>query len=494
VRLVAVGRTLALLLASASLSACGREIRESGHPACRAIERAEDAGGWNVVLVVAGGLRRDRVGAYGGPARTPAFDAFAARELLFERARSQAPWSKPSVATLFTSLHPSQHGVASHPFPQQSFAHQTFSAPVGRADVLAPELATLAELLRGAGWRTAAFVANPWLDRRFGFDQGFEHYDDSAARWGQPGGEIARAALRWLARLGPDERFFLYVHTVDSQRPYGLLDWNEVLARADELAADPRPLPPGARAVFQSLRFAQHYARPGALRPSLALLEMAYDSGVESFDAALGELLDGLRASPAWERSAVLVTSDHGEPLFEHGHANRGAGLFESELAIPLAARLPGTSARAGRIDCAVGLVDVMPTLCAVLGVACPEPVFGRSFVAVAGAPAEDGERFGVAEGAIGHPRNRALIGRRYKLVHEPDGAQRPRATDMPWELYDLVADPGETHDLLGDDFIPSRIEHLHRRMADELERAVPGYAPPAAAEAPAAGGKEADS
>ena len=142
----------------------------------------------SLVLIVNDAMRPDRLGAYGGPARTPAFDAFARTNLRFDRAYAQSPWTKPSVATLFTSLYPSQHGALLHSEVQHANRNgEPLSDPVLRTDVLSAEQTTLAEVLRDAGFRTAAFVGNPWLERRFGFEQGFELYDDSFATWDVPG-------------------------------------------------------------------------------------------------------------------------------------------------------------------------------------------------------------------------------------------------------------------------------------------------------------------
>src|SRR5262249_55327577 len=161
---------------------CG-DLRSTGAPK-----------GANLLLVVNDATRRDRMGAYGGPARTPAFDAFASKNLLFEQAFTHAPWTSPSVSTLFTSLYPSQHGVLSNPKARQRLA-PNLSEPLPRIDVLAPGLTTLAEVLRGSGYRTAAFVGNPWLQSRFGFDQGFELYDDTFASWEVKGEVVVKAAL-----------------------------------------------------------------------------------------------------------------------------------------------------------------------------------------------------------------------------------------------------------------------------------------------------------
>ena len=113
---------------------------------------------------------------------------------------------------------------------------------VRRTDVLSEKFTTLADVFRASGYRTAAFVSNPWLDERFGFGQGFEIYDDSFARFEAHGRSVNRAALDWLAQLSPDERFFLYVHYVDTHQPYPLLSWAKTQTREKDLEPDLRPL------------------------------------------------------------------------------------------------------------------------------------------------------------------------------------------------------------------------------------------------------------
>lgn len=428
-----------------------------------------------VVLVVDDTLRRDRLGAYGGPAETPRFDAFAADAWLFEEAWSQAPWTKPSVATLFTALYPSQHGVLSHPLAPDPAVGKEGQG--GReSDALPEGLVTLAEVFREAGYRTGAFVANPWMERRFGFAQGFEVYDDSSARWGRGGEAVNRAAADWLDGLPADAPFLLYVHYIDTHRPYPALRWEEVVAGGEELLRDARPLPPAARReIREQVRF-EAGAPPAAelVEPTRALLERAYDRGVERFDALLGALLDGLAARGLGERAVVVVTSDHGEALFERGWGNHGRGLFEEEIAVPLAVRVPGEGS--GRVRCPVGLLDLMPSLCGLLWLPCPEGLAGRSFLAGEGAEDAPG-RYLVAEGVAGKPGNRAVRSRTLKLLHQPDGA--PLDGPSPggegsdaFSLYDLERDPAERRDLLEDGGEPAR--RWRAALEAGLERAVP--------------------
>ena len=224
-RLSSLALALALALAGALTllaGGCGKEpaVPELlGEPACRelVVDRARAAR--NVILVLNDAMRRDALGIYGGAAKTPHFDEFAREHLVFDHAVSQAPWTKPSIATLFTSLYPSQHRVESHPFLRAGSRGSSDGAI--EADVLAPSLVTLAEVLRESGMRTGAVIGNPWMVRDFGFYQGFDVYDDSFGRWHTSGNELVDAGLEWIESLDEDERFFLYLHTVDSHRPYG---------------------------------------------------------------------------------------------------------------------------------------------------------------------------------------------------------------------------------------------------------------------------------
>ncbi len=437
-----------LLLGAASLVALGCAEAETAIPiaarACNTLSLGSVPADASFVLIVNDTMRRDRAGIYGGAARTPHFDALAREGLVFSRALSPAPWTKPSIASLFTSLYPSQHGVASDPELRSEFG--AFRPDdVTRADVLPAELVTLAERLQAAGLRTGALVANPWMRRPFGFDQGFEHYDDSFSSWDAPGSEVNRAALAWLDQLEDGERFFLYLHYLDSHRPYGRLTREELSIAA--LPGDTRQLSEDGEGHFRrliALTDGTPVVEAGAL-PSVALLERAYDRGVENFDAALGSLLDGLARHPAWPRTGVIVTSDHGEALYERGYGNHGASLFDDEIAVPLVARLPGVVPEKGRVDCLVSLVDLMPSLCAYLGVECRGDLQGWSLFG--GPPSR--RRFLVSEGVMTRPRNRAVRGERWKLLYEPDGRRDGLEQASPWSLYDVEADPAEQRDRL---------------------------------------------
>ncbi len=468
------GRSSTLLAPLVSLllvlPACTKGPAPAGAPSCAGLDWSGPRPGTNLLLIVNDTMRRDRVSAYGGPARTPAFDSFARENILFMRAFTQAPWTKPSMATLFTSLYPSQHGVLLHPQDARRFG-ETPNPQQGRLDVLTEEFTTLAEVLRDAGYRTAAIVSNPWMERRFGFAQGFELYDDSLAAWDAPGEEVTRRGLEWLESIAADEPFFLYLHYMDSHRPYALLNRWDIVDAANRLFDESvRPDPSIARLIADLVWLEEGMpAADAGIDPSVALLQLAYDHGIEAFDGALSVLLEQLRRHAAFDRTAVIVTSDHGESLYDRGFGNHGDGLYDDEVAIPLAARLPGVAARGDAINCPVGLIDLEPTLCTLLDVECPSPVFGRSLLTARRGSARPGDGYLVIEGVRDRPENRAVRGERYKLLWQP----LPAPDGEAHMLFDIAVDPRETRNLLTRDRRTAETERIVQRLVSAAREVV---------------------
>jgi choline-sulfatase len=201
----------------------------------------------------------------------------------------------------------------------------------------------------------------------------------------------------------------------------------------------------------------------------------AYDRGVEVFDRELGIFLDGFENHPTFEDSAMIVTSDHGEALFERDFGSHGNSLFDEETAIPFAARLPPISG--GKVvDCTVGLVDVMPTLCTYLGIECPKPVFGRSLVALEGArPVERTGRYTVSEGVMNRPRLRSIRNRNFKLIWEAESENSEKPLFR--FLVDLRADPNEQKNLVSRAYREDNMKHARRILVRAVSGAVPEYA-----------------
>jgi arylsulfatase A-like enzyme/cytochrome c-type biogenesis protein CcmH/NrfG len=363
-------------------------------PGCRTASPKPSAGRPNVLLVTIDTLRADRVGCYGhASASTPVLDALAARGVRFETAVAHVPLTGPSHASILTGLGPLGHGFREN-----------------AGFVLPPQVKSGADDFRQAGYRTAAFVSAFPLDRRFGFDRGFEAYDDHL-----PKGNDARrtpyverfadgttdAALRWLeAPAGQSgQPFFLWVHYYDPHAPYE---------------------PPG--------EFADRFRTA------------PYDGEVAFADQQLGRLLGALEAKGLLTRTLVVAMSDHGEGLGDHGEGTHGLFVYDSTLKVPFIVAGPGVAA--GRVASAVARgIDVLPTLLDLAGLAARADIEGRSLrPALEGREMDDAPAYAeslYAEREFGWAPLFAWRTARHKMIEAP----RP-------ELYDLRNDPGEANDL----------------------------------------------
>lgn len=346
----------------------------------------------HVLVISMDTTRRDRLGFHGGSAKTPSLDELASGGALFESAYTSAPITLPAHATLFTGEFPARHGVRDNAI-----------------FLLGEEAITLAELLHGAGFRTAAVVSAFVLDAQFGLDQGFEFYDDRFQTG--PGGTLGLdertadattdAALRWLGER-PEGRFFLFVHYFDPHHPY----------RAPE-------------------SFAGEGVHP-------------YDAEIAFMDREIGRLIAGLKAAELLERTLVVITADHGESLGEHGEETHGVFVYQSTMTVPLVFRGPRVTSGA-RLAGDVSLADVAPTILELLALPIPESVQGRSLASAltggaALAPLPVQLESWLGRYSFGWSPLSALVDAGHKYVTAPEP-----------ELYDLAADPREQHNLLLD-------------------------------------------
>ncbi len=277
----------------------------------------------SVVLVVLDTVGSNHCSAYGYPKRTtPRLTALAAEGLLFEQARTVAPWTLPSHASLFTGLAPSQHGC--------TFEHRWL---LGRFE-------TMAERLASAGRETFGVTTNANASSLYHLDQGFETFVETWSRRADHRGlddsGIANAEIRaWLERRDDRTPFFLFVNYADAHLPYappppfdtqfGVAD-----ERAHGLAAQGD--------LLQKTLLGQERVT-SADTPGLSAL---YDGEIRAADARLGELLDLLDRFDLAEDTLVIVTSDHGEQLGEQGLVDHQLSLAESLLRVPLVVRFPG--------------------------------------------------------------------------------------------------------------------------------------------------------
>jgi arylsulfatase A-like enzyme/tetratricopeptide (TPR) repeat protein len=375
----------------------------------------------HVLLVTIDTLRADAVSAYGNPAAsTPVLDALAARGARFTTAVANVPLTGPSHASILTGLIPVRHGVRDN-----------------GGFVLPDEVPVLTERFRDAGYRTAAFVSGYPLVRRFGFGRGFDTYDDSLPHGNDPrrAPYVERSAdrttdlvLRWLeapaaAPADGGTPWFLWVHYYDPHAPYE---------------------PPGDLAT----RFA---ARP-------------YYGEAAFVDRQLGRLLRRLDERGWSSRTLVLVTSDHGESLGEHGEDSHGIFVYDSTLRVPWIMAGPGIPA-GGMVDTVARLVDVAPTLLECAGIAGPGDVDGRSLCgASAGRPLRDEPTYAESLSSLLHMGWAPLHAwrtRQWKLIEAPR-----------LELYDLEKDPAEAHNLAGER--PDLVQQMRRPLQAAMSAPTP--------------------
>jgi arylsulfatase A-like enzyme len=405
---VALRQGLTTLLAGSALIGCGGDSRDEPLEPAR-----------NIVLIVVDTLRRDRLGVHGAERpTTPALDRLAAESVRFDRAYATAPWTKPSVASMLTGLHPVATGM------------QTVGSK------LPDDALTLAEILRDRGWSAVAIVSNFVLTRKNGFAQGFERFDQRQARSYNHVSTpmVTEQALDALDRLRERERpFFLFVHYFDPHYnyvPYDAVDF----APASEGRLD------GTQPILRLRGLG-----PTLSEAELAWLNAVYDEDVRRTDDGIGRLLQHLDVTGLADDTLVVVTADHGEELLERGWLGHTRTLYEELIHVPLLVRHPGAQPRIVREP--VSLVSLAPTLVELVGIA-PEgfDFYGASLAgAIAGHAPRSATVYAEVdfETPTANPKNarkQALIGARHKLIRD----ERSGAI----ELYDLERDPQERQNL----------------------------------------------
>ncbi|MBV9625049.1 MAG: sulfatase-like hydrolase/transferase [Acidobacteria bacterium] len=352
----------------------------------------------NVLLITIDTVRADHLGCYGyAKIQTATLDALAHDGIVFEHAIAQVPLTWPSHTAILTGTYPFQNGV-------QDFTGQPLDA----------RFRSLAQAFQKNGYATGAVVSAYVLDRLWGLARGFDFYDDAfspeAFREKDIGlvdrkaGESVAHAIRWLTKqrqaAGPDRHpFFLWLHLYDPHSPY-----------------DP---PEPYRTDYR---------------------DRLYDGEIAYADHELGRLIAWLKDYRLYQNSAIVVLSDHGESLGEHGEQEHGFFLYNSTVRVPLIVKPPATrNLRAGRSSTPVETIAVAPTLLRLAGLKdeiekqfiaadlirqkqATEPVYSETFYPF---------------NSFGWSPLHSLESDRYHYIDAP----RP-------ELYDIAADPEEKHNL----------------------------------------------
>jgi tetratricopeptide (TPR) repeat protein len=342
-----------------------------------------------IILISVDTLRADRVGAYGyRRASTPVMDRLASEGVLFERALSHSPQTLPAHASILGGRLPFQHGV-----------RDNIGFSVGPGERLLPSL------LRERGYRSAGFVSAFVLRRETGIGAGFDLFDAElppaapGASMGsvrREGADTVRRAREWLAAQ-QDGRFLLFVHLYEPHRPWRV--------------------PAGFGG--------------------------GYDGAVSYADSLVGQFLDGLRERGLYDASLIVLLSDHGEGLGDHGEEEHGVFLYDEATRVPLIVRLPGGLRAGARVKESVQHLDVLPTLLEHAGATGAPALEGRSLL-----PLLQGRRDSLGDRGIYaealYPRYHFGWSELYSLT---DGRYRFVLAPTP-ELYDLRQDPGERNNL----------------------------------------------
>ncbi|HEY7113433.1 MAG TPA: sulfatase-like hydrolase/transferase [Thermoanaerobaculia bacterium] len=402
-----------------------------------------DPGAPAAVLIVFDTTRHDAVG-FGGciDPSTPHLDAILARAWKAPRAYAAASWTIPSMASLLTGRVPAVQEDAD-------------GSPLG----IVANMPTLADDFRRAGWSTAAFVANPTLRRENGFASGFDVFfttPHEGASITLPGRETMRRVPAWLA-AHRGEPFFAWIHLMDPHDPYTPYD-----RPRGKTPFDPDYTGP---IVGDEVNRLQLGDPPPPSRADVRHLVALYHDEVRLADAEIAKLWD---AQPAVEKErwTIVFTSDHGEEFGEHGGWKHGPALFEETLRVPLAIRA-GTGRALPAIPKAafVSLLDVRPTLAALLGLARPKDAGeGVNLLDPAAAnraalplPVVTMLTGGAPRAAVLRPASALLFFDRLGTRGVPDPAADPQgfrlAKRLPQILpalvrFDLTADPRETKPL----------------------------------------------
>jgi len=357
-----------------------------------------------VIIVSIDTLRADHLPAYGyRGVETPNIDAFRRGAILFENAYSHVPLTLPSHVSILSGLIPPENGVRNN-------LGYTFDTA---------KHASLPSILKAIGYRTGAAVSAYVLRGSTGLAKAFDFYDDAITVKGgeafgnvqRPGADTVQVATQWIDQQKASPIFFL-LHLFEPHSPY----------------EPPEP-------------FKSRYA-------------LAYDGEIACADAIFGSFMDHLKKSGIYDRAIIVVLSDHGEGLSQHGEEEHGVFLYREDLHVPLMLKLPASSGGGKSVSAPVQLIDVLPTICDLVGARTPAEVKGRSLLAEPEPQRKVYSETLYPRIHLGWSELRSLTDARYQFIEAP----RP-------ELYDIGADPAETKNVISDQ------RRVYARMRESIAK-----------------------
>lgn len=392
----------------------------------------------NIVLIVLDTLRADHMGCYGYYKNTsPNLDRFSGENVLYHNAYSQAPYTTPSHASLFTSLYQNQHNGG---------------------EFLMEDYQTLAETLNELGYYTVAVTGGPFLSVESGLLQGFDYIKEFRKEWlGFRRYEIATNVDRAISVIGQGQGspYFLFLHTYQIHSPYfhpaeydrfyegdyqGNVTGNfykDILAFSDHES---------------DTWYSQRYQSiPKKDRERLISL---YDQGILYSDDILQGFLNYLKARPDYDNTMIVITADHGEEFFDHGGWEHGHSLYNELIKVPLMIKYPGDIVVEDTdVARSVELIDIYPTILDVLDAGTRQNIEGVSLLR------EKDKPVGATSMLLDHAGDIFKISGvekegGYKYIHTVDSTVKENPYNIYGkpkfyeELYDLQNDPGENRNI----------------------------------------------
>ena len=356
-----------------------------------------------VIIISIDTVRADHLPMFGyRGVDTPHLDALRRDGVLFTSAYSHVPLTLPSHTSILTGLLPQHNGVRNN-----------------LGYVLDAKTVTIASFLKQQGYDTGAAVSAFVLRGSAGLAHSFDFYDDTIAnRPGIPAGSLQRSgrvteeiANRWIGQREA-KPFFFFFHIFEPHSPY-----------------EPE-------------------------EPFRSRVANAYDGEIATADAIVGDFIETLKRRGIYDRAVIVMLSDHGEGLDQHGEPEHGIFIYREDIHVPLVVKLPGNARSDSTLSAPVGLIDVFPTIAQLVGASPPAHLDGRSLFAQ-----EDNTRHIYSESLyarihLGWSELRSLVDTQKHFIEAP----KP-------ELYDMQRDPSETKNIVSDD------RRAYAQMRDELAR-----------------------
>lgn len=387
----------------------------------------------NIVLVSFDTLRASNVGTYGYPKNTtPTIDQFAKSGFTFSNAISVAPWTLPSHMSWFTGVYPSQHKVLN-----KFTVKEDGTEKITNLKKVSPGIITLAEILKQEGYKTGGFTGGAGVHHQFGFDKGFDIYTDDKDFGGFS--DSTPKALAWI-KEHKNEKLFVFLHGYDIHGQF-----------VPEKGYDYRFLDFEYKGDLDGSKEEQKELREEGLtrgqifltKEDVKFLVALYDEKISRADEKFSEFIDEYEKLGLMDKTIFILTSDHGEELYEHGRIDHGHSLYDELIKVPLIIRIPSIT-KGEKIDDQVRSIDLMPTILDTVDIE-PAEELGKHMEGISLTSLMNGEkvllnvfpetdyRYSTFIRAIRTPEY-------FKLINDLE-------TNIE-ELYNLNADPEEKDDI----------------------------------------------